>query len=232
MIDRLNRLGTQLDAAERDRLLEDERRRIARELHDRVEQSFFAIGLAASAAVRGAADEAPERMVDALSQVSRLAADGAEHLRESIFALSRTDMDGRGLVPALWKLARSFQHRTRVEADLVVTGAPKVLPVSIAELHYAVAREALSNVERHAHASSVVLGLHVGRRNVTLTVQDDGVGASALVLKQVAKSAIHFGLRGVGERVREAGGTLRTQSSDEGGFIVRARLPLPERLNQ
>jgi signal transduction histidine kinase len=228
MIDRLKRLGSQLDAAERDRLLEDERRRIARELHDRVEQSFFAIGLAASAALRCTSGDATERMADALSHVNALAATGAEHLRESIFALSRTDVDGRGLVPALWKLVRAFQHRTRIEADLVVKGAPRALPTSIVELHYMVAREALSNVERHARASSVVLGLHIARQTVTLTVQDDGVGVSPLVMKQIAASTTHFGLRGIRERVRDAGGTLVTQPGDGGGFVVRARLPLRE----
>src|SRR5262249_31159451 len=154
----------------------------------------------------------PERVSEpvaaALAQVGELANTGSEHLRESLFALTHAEVDRSGVVPALWRLVRRFQQRTGIEADLVISGSPGRLPVEVAETLHAVAREALSNAERHSKASAVLLGLRVGPRTVTLSVQDDGAGASVRMVKRIADSATHFGLRGVGERVRRLGGSF------------------------
>jgi signal transduction histidine kinase len=88
------------------------------------------------------------------------------------------------------------------------------------------AREALANVERHARAGAVVLGLHIGASSISLTIHDDGDGASPLVLKRISNSATHFGLRGMRERVRRLRGTLVVGPGRDGGFLVRARIPL------
>jgi signal transduction histidine kinase len=228
MVERLEQARSDLDAAQRDRLLDDERRRIARDLHDHVEQTFFAIGLAASVP-RGKDAPAQPRVVhgEVLDRISGLAESGADQLRAAIFALTHAQVDGLGLVPALWNLVRTFQARTGVDSDLVLTGSQRRLPTEVAETLHGMAREALANVERHAHAGAVVLGLHMGSRAVTLTVQDDGAGASALVLRQIGSSAIHFGLRGIRERVRRLNGRFSARPGADGGFIVRARIPLP-----
>ena len=97
---------------------------------------------------------------------------------------------------------------------------------------YAVAREALTNVERHADASAVVLSLLFEPNTALLTVQDDGAGVSPLVLRTLADSAIHFGLRSLRERVNQLGGTFVAQPGEDGGFVVRALLPLPETVPQ
>src|SRR4029079_9642058 len=97
-------------AAERDRLLDGERRRIARELHDRVEQTFFGIALGAAAALGTAADAPAAHLREALASVRGLASDGAEELREAIFALNRAEVHEPGLLPLLWELVRDFQR--------------------------------------------------------------------------------------------------------------------------
>jgi signal transduction histidine kinase len=229
VVERLAQTRSQLDAAQRDRLLDDERMRIARDLHDHVEQTFFAIGLAATAALNktAQANSTHSEHRDALERVAGLADAGADDLRAAIFALNHAEVDGRGLVPALWTLVRNFQSRTGVESDLVLTGSQRRLPTEVAETLHSLAREALANVERHAQAGAVVLGLHMGPRAVTLTIQDDGTGASALVLRQIGRSAIHFGLRGIRDRVRRLNGRFAARPGPEGGFIVRARIPLP-----
>ena len=100
MIARLQRLRGQLEEAERDRLLDDERQRIARELHDRVAQTFFGIGLAAQSAldVVDTQSGSPHQRT-LLESIRGLSALGNEHMREAIFALSRADVHERGLVP-------------------------------------------------------------------------------------------------------------------------------------
>ncbi|HYW89208.1 MAG TPA: histidine kinase, partial [Chloroflexota bacterium] len=233
VIDRLQETRSQLDAAQRDRLLDEERRRIARDLHDHVEQTFFAIGLSARAALgNGANGTHAVSEAETLERVSQLAASGADQLRAAIFALNHAEVDGRGLVPELWRLVKAFQSRTGVETDLVLTGAQRRLPTDVAEALHSVAREALANIERHAQAGAVVLGLHIGARAVTLTIQDDGMGASALVLRQISSSTIHFGLRGIRERVRQLRGRFSARPGPDGGFIVRARVPLQRQNEQ
>jgi signal transduction histidine kinase len=93
---------------------------------------------------------------------------------------------------------------------------------------YAVAREALSNVERHATASAVVLSLCFEPSTALLSVQDDGTGVSPLVLRTLADSATHFGLRGLRQRVHGVGGTFIAQPGEDGGFVVRALVPVPD----
>jgi signal transduction histidine kinase len=224
MIARLQQLRGQLDAAEREQLLEDERKRIARELHDRVEQTFFSIGLTAGAALE-AGEGQSARAGDALALVRALSSQGAEQMREAIFALSRAEVHDRGLVQALWRLVREFRRRSSLEADLVLSGRERRLPPETAETLHAVAREALANAEQHAQASAVVISLRFSARATTLAVQDDGVGASALVLRTLGDSATHFGLRGLNERVRRLGGSFNARPGDDGGLVVRARVP-------
>jgi signal transduction histidine kinase len=225
--ERVEAVRGQLDAAQGEWLRDDERRRIARELHDHVEQTFFAIGLTATAALAGEqrARAAPP-LSQTLTQIGQLATAGAEQLRAAIFALNHAEFAGRGLIAALWKLVRSFQNRTGIETDLVLSGTQRQVPTEIAEVLHAMAREALANVERHARAGAVVLTLHIAPRSITLRVHDDGIGASPLVLKQISNSATHFGLRGMRDRVKRLHGTLMAGPGPDGGFLVRARIPL------
>jgi signal transduction histidine kinase len=227
MIARLQRLRGQLEAVERDRLLDDERQRIARELHDRVAQTFFSIGLAAQSALdveRAQGDPRQQRTM--LESIRGLSALGNEHMREAIFALSRADVQDRGLVRTLWTVVRGFRERTGLEADLVLVGKERPLPPETAGSLLAVVREALANIEQHARATSVVVTLRTSRGGVTLAVQDDGIGAPALLLSSVGSSFTHFGLRGLQERIRKLGGTFTTRSGEDGGLVVRARVPV------
>jgi signal transduction histidine kinase len=226
IVGRLQQLRGRLEATERVRLLDDERERIARELHDRVEQAFFSIGLSVNAMLASPRTSPVESLHAALAAIGSSARQGAEDLRAAIFALTRAEVQDLGLVRALWKLVREFQEKTGVEADLVESGAERRAPPEIAEVLHAVAREGLANVEQHARATAVVVSLRFEPEAVTLTVQDDGIGASLLVLSTLSDSATRFGLSGISERVLRLGGAFTAQPGDEDGFVVRARLPL------
>jgi PAS domain S-box-containing protein len=212
-------------AAEPRKLLDAERVRIARELHDRVEQTFFSIGLSVSALLASLPASPAESVCASLAGIRNSAQQGAEDLRAAIFALTHAEVHDFELVQALWQLVREFQKRTGLGADLAEHGAERRAPPEIAEVLHAVAREGLANVERHARASAVVVSLAFEPDAVTLTVQDDGVGASALVLSSLADSATRFGLNGSRERVLRLGGTFSAKPGDDEGFVLRARLP-------
>jgi signal transduction histidine kinase len=228
MIERLDHVRNELDGAQAEWLRGDERRRIARELHDHVEQTFFAIGLAAKATLDKRGEQGPDDtcLADSLARAGDLASAGAEQLRAAIFALNHAEFAGPSLIPALWNLVRSFQQRTSIDADLVLTGTQRNVPTEVAEALHAMAREALANVERHSRAAAVVLALHISTHFITLTVHDDGAGASRLLLKRIGASTTHFGLRGVRERVQRQHGRFVAGPGPDGGFLVRARIPL------
>jgi signal transduction histidine kinase len=225
IVARLRELRGQLEAAEQVRLLDVERERIARELHDRVEQTYFSIGLSASAMLATVPASPAESLCTPLALIRNSAQQGAEDLRAAICALTRAEVHDLELVRALWQLVRDFQKRTGVEADLVESGAERRAPPEIAEVLHAFAREGLANVEHHARATAVVVSLRFQPEAVTLTGQDDGVGASALVLSTLADSATRFGLSSIRERVLRLGGAFTAEPGDEGGFVVRARVP-------
>jgi signal transduction histidine kinase len=89
-------------------------------------------------------------------------------------------------------------------------------------------REALANVEQHARATSVVVTLRTSRAGVALAVQDDGVGAPTLLLRSIGSSSTHFGLRGLQERIKKVGGAFTARNGEDGGLVLRARVPVPE----
>jgi signal transduction histidine kinase len=228
IVGRLRQLREQLETTEHARLLEGERKRIARELHDRVEQTFFGIGLSITALRARPSPPLDESLHDALAGIQASASQGSEDLRAAIFALNRAEVHDLGLVRALWQLVREFQESTGLEADLVESGAERRAPPEIAEVLHAVAREGLANVEQHARATAVVVSLRFESDIATLTVQDDGVGAPPLVLDTLAESATRFGLSGLREQVSGVGGTFSAGPGDDGGFVVRARVPLTD----
>jgi signal transduction histidine kinase len=202
------------------------RERAAADPQDRVAQTFFAIGLVARAALADVApDRASEPLVVALARVADLAATGTEHMRDVILALSDAEVDGQAVAPALRRLVRDFQHRTGIEAALVVTGEQGLLPAHIARELHTVGTQALDCLGRHSQASAVVLGLRLGQRSVTLTIHDDSSGAAIA-------STLHLELRDVGQRVRRLGGTFVARAGRDGGFLVRARVPLTGALQE
>jgi signal transduction histidine kinase len=196
-------------------------------LQDHALQTFFVIGLLARAAlVELEPDQVSESVAAALVRIIDVATAGREHLREAIFALGNAEVARSGAVDGLEALARMFQERTGIETEVLVNGDPSRIPIeAIDTLHHSAA-EALANIEQHSQAGAVVLSLQVAKRSVTLSVQDDGVGLANPDLERIASSAAHFGLRGIGLRVRRLGGTFVARPASEGGFVVRTRLPL------
>jgi signal transduction histidine kinase len=126
----------------------------------------------------------------------------------------------------LWKLAADFRQRTGIEADIVLTGLVGSLPIEVAQTLYAAACESLRNVERHSNARAVILGLNISPETVTLSIQDDGTVASVLSRDHGLNTGTSFGLRRVGQRVRDLHGSFVAGRNPDSGFQVRARLPL------
>jgi len=220
----LQQLHHELTEVQKRQMLVEERSRIAQELHDRVQQTLFTIGLKADWAKEQL--EPGSVLVHSLRSIKQLASLGTAQVRDAIFALSSAELPEEGLVKMLYTLIRDLREASPIEADLVVAEWGISPPVDIEKTLLTVAQEALSNVRRHAQATIVIVTVQVTAEQAMLVVQDNGIGLSAQVLQIYASNAMHLGLRGMRHRIEELGGHFTLVNGEEGGLIVKAVIPL------
>src|SRR6266849_748134 len=220
----LQTLHHELTEAQKRQMLGDERRRIAQELHDRVQQTLFTIGLKADWVLERLAPDSP--LVRPLRSIEQLASLGTAQVRDAIFALSSSAMQEGGLVSMLYTLIHDLRESTSIEADLVVAEWAVPLPSRIESTLFTIAQEALSNARRHAEATTVIVTVQVNSEQAVLVVQDNGVGLSTQVLQAYRNNTMHLGLKGMHHRVEELGGQFLLMNGEESGVIVKAVIPL------
>jgi signal transduction histidine kinase len=225
MIGELEKLHRELSQSERDQVRLQERERIAAELHDRIEQAIFTIGLKLNAILEG--DGVGARAAKRLGEIRQLTAGTAEAVREAVFALSLPGPQKGGLGGALRKLVRLAGQTNGLETDLVISGEETPISEEARAALVAVAKEALTNVERHAAARMVLVSLRFSSEHTDLVIQDDGAGASELILRHYMESGTHYGLKSMHRKVAAAGGSFEVSNGEESGLAVRARVPLP-----
>jgi PAS domain S-box-containing protein len=201
---------------------EDERLRIARELHDELGQRLTALKMEL-ASLRGDAAAVPgagriEGMTamldDTLASLRRIAAD-----------LRPLMLDDLGLNAAVDWLARDTGRRIGIDVELSLDESDPTSDPRVSITLYRMVQEALNNVARHAHAKRVRIALRREAAEVVLSVRDDGVGLSERALQREGS----FGLLGMHERVQALGGSLRIESPPDGGVRLVARVPLAPR---
>ena len=224
MIDELAQLHRDLSQAERDQVLREERERIAAELHDRIEQAIFSLGLKVNAILERETVTHP--MAAELGEVRQLAVHTSEAVREAIFALSLPRPAANGLPSELRRLVRDAGKSEELEADLVVSGTPLKLDKASEQTLYILAREALANVLRHARAKRVLVSLRYSTDQVDLVIQDDGTGASDQILKHYQESGTHFGMKRSRRQVEDLGGTFEVRNGEESGLAIRVQIPV------
>jgi signal transduction histidine kinase len=195
----------------------EERERIAKELHDGVIQSLFAVGMGLQGTAGMARDEdLASRIAGAVEEIDRAIRD----LRNYIFGLRPGILADRQLDQALKELGNEFQTRsdvlTIVEVDPVVAAELASRAADIVQL----TREALSNVGRHASATSCRISLRRTSEGAELAIDDDGVGFD------LASTRSGMGLANLEDRVEGLGGMLTIESIAGEGTTLRAALPL------
>jgi signal transduction histidine kinase len=213
------RLYAEMQRAQRElRRLEvlEDRERIAKELHDGVIQSLFAVGmgLQGTAAMSRDADLS-RRIESAVEEVDRAIRD----LRNYIFGLRPGILADRELDKALRELAAEFAERSSVVTVVNVDETIAAELASSAADVVQLTREALSNVERHAQASTCSVSLFRGDDDVELVIDDDGVGF------RTESPHEGMGLTNLRDRAERMGGTITIESVGDEGTTVRVRLP-------
>jgi two-component system NarL family sensor kinase len=196
----------------------EERTRLAREIHDTLAQSLAAISLQLETALVRLDDEprAARSYVERALEVSRASIDEA---RRSVLSLRARPLEAAPLSNALVALARSFSSETGIRVATEIEAKHPITAQAEDEL-LRIAQEALANVRRHAGARAVQLTLCTTPRSVRLTVADDGTGFSVARVP-----ARRHGLRGMRERARLLGGSVRVRSALGAGTAVTASVP-------
>ena len=212
LVDETERRGRELQRLQ----VIEERERIGKELHDGVIQSLFAVGMSLQGLASSTADaEVARRLEAAVEDV-----DGAiRDLRNYIFGLRPGILADRQLDQALKEIAGEFGTRTGVVTVVEVDGEVASLLASRAGDVVQLAREALSNVSRHAEATTCRISLRRDEDGVVLEIDDDGRGFDT------GTTTWGMGLRNLRERAESLGGALEVWSTPGEGTTVRATLP-------
>lgn len=198
------------------RAQENERRNLARELHDEVGQSLSAIRMEAESAECA---ESPDEVREHLSSIRTMAERTVNEVRDLALLLRPSMLDDFGLVPALNWHAREMTKRTGIDVVVSADEDSGDLPEEHKTCIYRLVQEALNNSAHHANARTVAVTVRRESERVLFTVRDDGAGFDTRFVRGL-------GLLGMEERVRRLGGRLHIESQPGRGTLVSAELPL------
>lgn len=206
------------------RVQEDERRRLARELHDGIGQNLTALrhrleNLASHAELDAAAGAE-------LGTAIALCSTTLDETRSMSRLLRPQILDDLGLEPALRWLVRSVAESAGIEVELDLHLPEQALDGEMATLVFRVIQEGLNNIGKHAAADNAVVRLSARARQLQLLIVDDGQGCDSVVALASASSGQSTGIASMRERVRLFGGQLRFRSAPGEGTQLRVFLPL------
>jgi signal transduction histidine kinase len=212
----LQRLSAKLITAQ-----EEERRAIARELHDEIGQALTAMKVELAHARRQLAAHGDEAAT--LNSAQSIADGALQSVRDLSRLLHPSVLDDLGLAAAVDTYIHQFRKRHGIRVDFKAEEMEERLPASVEAAAYRIVQEALTNVVKHADASACRVSLHHNRDRLLIVVEDDGRGFSEF--QEPRSEARGLGLIGVRERAASLNGTVRLERSADGGARVRVELP-------
>jgi signal transduction histidine kinase len=207
---------------------EEERKRIARELHDQIGQTLTSLLLWLRALEDETGDSAALTISPPqLQDLKTIVADTLDDVRDLALGLRPSVLDDLGLVPAVQRTVRTFDARHALAIDFQTVGLEGVrLPSAVETALYRIVQEALTNVARHASARRVSLLLEARAGAVTVIVEDDGHGFDVERLMRGSADERCLGLYDMRERAELLGGTLTIESAPGTGTTVFVEVPI------
>jgi PAS domain S-box-containing protein len=202
--------------------VEEERRRISRDIHDSIGQVLTGIRIRIGSWADLVKND-PEQMLVELGRLREILSDSIQELRRCILALQPINLDRRDFFTALRRLLMDFNELSDLQVDLEIVGEEH-LPDSLELVIFRVAQEALNNVYKHAQATVASVVLNLEGANITLTIRDNGQGFDTNILGETAEYG-HWGLTQMRERVEQVRGRLLIQSWPGQGTEIQAIIP-------
>jgi signal transduction histidine kinase len=200
---------------------EEERGRIARELHDGLGPALASLNMRLGTA-RKLLERDHHPAAEELEELAELTQASIQDIRRLIYDLRPAALDALGLAPALREYVERFQEERGLEVSLALPEGDERLPAPLETALFRIAQEALANGATHSRASRVEISLMRDRRGVTLCVADDGQGFDP----RTPQSGTQVGLWSMRERVEQLGGRFEVASAPGHGATIRAAVPL------
>lgn len=197
---------------------DDERRRIARNLHDDLSQTLAYLAMDVGKLVA----QSPEEVAKQLRRLQRRAVEAAETVRHISHQLHPSILDDLGLTAALEQYCEEFQERSGITTTFASEDVPEYLPRDISSCIYHIAQESLRNVSKHSRTDAVFVKLAAVDGVIRLTVKDRGIGLS----QDSSGSRTSIGIVGMQERARLVNGNLLLQSKTGEGTEVSVEVPV------
>lgn len=205
---------------------EEERKRIAREIHDGPAQSMANLVLRTEIAERMLAKQEFRMVQDELIDLKGQVRSGLEEIRKIIFNLRPMALDDLGLVPTLRKYVQDFEEKTKIRTVFETVGREIRLPSAMEAAVYRLVQEAFTNAMKHASATYVSLEITYQANMVKIAVNDNGIGFSVEQIEAKTKESTHFGLIGMRERVELLDGRMDIESEKGRGTKVTIHIPI------
>jgi signal transduction histidine kinase len=202
--------------------IEQERSRLARELHDSVTQTVFSMNLAAQSA-RLLLDKEPPRAAGQLIRIEELAASAQNEIQSLVSQLRPHSVAEEGLPAALRRLAAEQKARDGLQVSLEIQGEATTSERVVTSL-YSITHEALINVSKHSGVCEAVIRLNLGRDHFCLEIEDQGRGFNP---DATFDQRGHLGLASIFEQAREIGGSVSVRSRPGQGTCIRVTKNLP-----
>jgi signal transduction histidine kinase len=202
-----------------------ERNRVARELHDTLEQGLTGISLQLEA-VAGTVQTAPGAARQSLDVARQMLRYSIEETRRSVMDLRSQALESDDLPAALATLARQMTSGTPTTAEIWVEGQRRRLDAAIEHHLLRVGLEAVTNAVKHSGASKIEIGIRFSPATVTLMVSDDGCGVGQ---ETGELDGGHFGMQGIRERANKIGGLLELDSGPGCGTRLSLSVPIAGR---
>jgi len=208
------------------RAQEEERKRIARDLHDDVSPDILIL-IQQLDNLTSAQRMKLTTIRESLEEVRRQAVKALEGLRATAQGLRPRVIDDLGLVAALEWIAEDLEKDQKIQTKVETRDMERAIPPETQILLFRIAQEALNNIRKHAKASNVIIRVEGGGNNIMMTVTDDGQGFEAPGKIEGMVSAGRLGLMGMHERARLLNGKLQIKSAPGKGTEITVRLPWP-----
>jgi signal transduction histidine kinase len=203
---------------------ENERGRLASELHDDFSQrlAVLALGLESAAeAIPGSPQEANRQLQRLSNSASEIGAD----LHTLSHHLHSSTLESLGLVPALSALCKEMRAQSSVKVEFTHSEIPRSIPADVALCLFRIVQEALRNIKKHSGASNAQIRLESGSNKLHVSISDDGAG----FFQDAVDGKAGLGVRSMQERARLLGGQFKIHSQPGKGTKVEAWVPLPQR---
>jgi PAS domain S-box-containing protein len=214
--------NARLYARNRQMAIEQERHRLARDLHDTVTQYLYSAGLAAQTSLRLLDQtDVDSQLRSSIEYIRTVTQTAMAQMQEELYDLHPTTLADNELVGALARHCEMLQEQYPLAIKFTASREPS-LSASQREDLYSIAREALWNVVKHAHAARVVILLTGEDDCVELSIVDDGAGFDP----SIASTKQTMGLRSIQERTRQMAGTFEMESRPEHGTRITVRIPI------